>query len=501
MNVDILLENFEVLAEASNGVDHLKSIIFDLAVSGQLVERVASDVESPDLMPDDLKSSYLHPEITGWFVVPLGKCAKIFNGDSTSSAEKLRLSNVAEGLPYVATKDVGYGFEPILLDTGLRVPVGKTQYKVAPEGAVLICLEGGSAGRKMGILASQVCFGNKLFANVCRPWLDPRFLLICLLSKSFSTQFRSQLSGIIGGISKAKYSELSIPVPPLAEQKRIVAKVDELMALCDQLKQKQKQRDNLRTATRKSAIDAISTATTPEELEIAWKRINNNWSTFSDALEDITSLRRLILDLLMSGNLPATNSQESNWVTKKFDDLGQCRLGKMLDKAKNTGELRPYLRNTNVQWFRINKSDVANMRVSQNEADEFTLKAGDLLICEGGQPGRCSIVGAAEESLLFQKALHRFRPNDSTDVKFVAYSLLRASMNGTLEKLFTGVTIKHLTGQSLKGLEIAIPSIGEQRRVVAEVDEFMALCDQLESELKSRSEVAEKFARSVVSAA
>lgn len=226
-----------------------------------------------------------------------------------------------------------------------------------------------------------------------------------------------------------------------------------------------------------------------------------NFEVFVEAPGGIELLRKLILDLLMSGNLPAKNSQESKWETKKFDDLGQCRLGKMLDKAKNTGELRPYLRNTNVQWFRIDKSDVANMRVSQNEADEFTLNAGDLLICEGGQPGRCSIVGATEESLLFQKALHRFRPNDSTDVKFVAYSLLRASMNGTLEKLFTGVTIKHLTGQSLKGFEIAIPSIGEQGRVVAEIDELMALCDQLEFELKSRNELAEKFARSVVNAA
>ena len=492
MIADTLLENFDVFAEAPGGIDRLREVIFDLAIRGKLVQHNI----------DESKPKF--EEVEGLF--------QIANNWIWTSIEKIGVVSPRN----VREEDSEAGFVPMAqVQTSISVDHGfelrswnsiKKGFTHLANGDVAVakitpCFENGKSC-VIKNLPNDIGAGTTELLVVRPNGVLSEYILIFIKSPLFRGNGIPKMTGTAGQkrLPSVFFRSFPMPLPPRAEQKRIVAKVDELMALCDQLEQQQKHRNNLRTATRESAIDAISTATTPEELEAAWKRINNNWSTFIDALEDITSLRRLILDLLMSGNLPAKNSQESNWVTKKFDDLGQCRLGKMLDKAKNTGELRPYLRNTNVQWFRIDKSDVANMRVSQNEADEFTLKAGDLLICEGGQPGRCSIVGAAEESLLFQKALHRFRPNDSTDVKFVAYSLLRASMNGTLEKLFTGVTIKHLTGQSLKGLEIAIPSIGEQERVVAEVDELMALCDQLESELKSRSEVAEKFARSVVSA-
>ena len=481
MNADTLLENIEVLTEASNGVDHLKSIIFDLAVSGQLVERVASDVESPDLMQNDLKSSYLHSEIAGWFVVPLGKCAKIFNGNSTSSAEKLRLSHVAEGLPYVATKDVGYGFEPILLDTGLRVPVSKSQYKVAPDGAVLICLEGGSAGRKMGILTSQVCFGNKLFANVCRPWLDPRFLLICLLSNSFSTQFRSQLSGIIGGISKAKYSELSIPVPPLAEQKRIVAKVDELMTLCDQLEQQQKQRDNLRTATRKSAIDAISTATTPEELEAAWKRINNNWEVIADTPESVESLRTLILNLALRRQLTSTLGNATRRVDS-FKELGSVltlEYGKPLDKSLRTG-------NGSIPVYGAN--GVKAMTT------QSLVKESGIVVGRKGSAGEVNMT----EGPFWPLDVTFFAKFDRKifDLKYLYYLL--KSLN--LPQMARGIK-PGINRNDVNKLKVLSVDLAEQKQIVAKVDELMALCDQLESELVACSEVAEKFARSVVSAA
>ena len=478
MNADTLLENFEILAEAPGGINRLRQLIIKLALEGNLLPVSAWHKGCLDDLVTD----------------------SVADGDWIESKDQDPNGDVR----LIQLADIGaFSFRDRSNRFVNRQTFFKLKCKLLKSGDVLIARLPDPIGRACifpGL--DQDCI-TVVDVAIVRPDLErllPKYLLLILNSVEMHTRITNEAAGTTRlRIATGKIRKMSLDFPEsIAEQQLIAAKVDELMALCDQLEQQQKYRDNLRVATRKSAIDAISTATTPEELEAAWKRINNNWSTFSDALEDITSLRRLILDLLMSGNLPAKNSQESNWVTKKFDDLGQCRLGKMLDKAKNTGELRPYLRNTNVQWFRIDKSDVANMRVSQNEADEFTLKAGDLLICEGGQPGRCSIVGAAEESLLFQKALHRFRPNDSTDVKFVAYSLLRASMNGTLEKLFTGVTIKHLTGQSLKGLEIAIPSIGEQGRVVAEVDEFMALCDQLESELKSRSEVAEKFARSSI---
>jgi type I restriction enzyme S subunit len=496
MDSKTFFDNFETIANSPGGIDYLRKLICDLAVSGRLVRQDPEESHSQMLLEifgNDSRSSSTHDS---WIAAPLSECVQIFNGNSTDATTKAHLSRNTTGRAFVATKDVGYGFQKIDYKNGLLVPLNDKGFKTAPEGSVLICLEGGSAGRKMGLLEEDVNFGNKLFACVCKEWLDAKFLLISFLSTTFQSSFASGMSGIIGGISKKKFGEILISIPPLKEQKRITAKVQELMEYCDHLEVAQQKRDYLRTAARNSAIDTVSAASDHEEIAAAWNRINKNWSIFSDALGGIASLRQLILDLLMSENPSAKDNQESNWAIKKFSDLGDCRLGKMLDKAKNIGELHPYLRNTNVQWFRIDKSDIAEMRVSKNEVTEFTLKADDLLICEGGQPGRCSIVSAAEEGLLFQKALHRFRPNESTDVKFVAYSLQRASMNGTLERLFTGVTIKHLTGQSLKGFEIALPSVIEQRMIVTKVEELMALCDELEDSLRERNELASKIAGS-----
>ena len=290
-------------------------------------------------------------------------------------------------------------------------------------------------------------------------------------------------------------SALQISVPPLAEQKRIVAKVDKLMALCDQLQQQKHQRNNLRIATRKSAIDVISNADTAEEIERAWERIKNNFEIFSDTSESISALKELILEIKLSGK----SSRQNAWPISKFGDLGTCRLGKMLDKAKNVGAPHGYLRNANVQWFRIDLTDISKMKVRAEEVTEYSLQPGDLLICEGGEPGRCAIVGSDIKGLLFQKALHRFRPNSETNAKFVAYWLMLASKNGTLASRFTGMTISHLTGQVLKNLDIAIPDITEQNEIVETIDQLMELCDLLEYELKVRSAFADKFARSVVS--
>src|SRR5690606_15111197 len=97
------------------------------------------------------------------------------------------------------------------------------------------------------------------------------------------------------------------------------------------------------------------------------------------------------------------------WEWCRLDTITDPRPGKMLDKAKNTGELRPYLRNTNVQWWHIDLTDIKQMAISEEEKSEFIVTYGDLLICEGGEPGRCAIWTESEE-MYFQKALHRARP-------------------------------------------------------------------------------------------
>jgi len=179
-----------------------------------------------------------------------------------------------------------------------------------------------------------------------------------------------------------------------------------------------------------------------------------------------------------------------SWTWIRFAGVGEQRLGKMLDAQKNRGESKACLRNTNVQWIRFELDDVKEMRVEEREASELRLKNGDLLICEGGEPGRCAIWRDEVPEMYFQKALHRVRPCDAILSEYLALNLQVDCGNDVLAGYFTGATIKHLTGRSLSAYPIPIPPLDEQRRIVAKVDELMALVNELESQLAVSRAVA-----------
>lgn len=193
-------------------------------------------------------------------------------------------------------------------------------------------------------------------------------------------------------------------------------------------------------------------------------------------------------------SLPEINDDErcfklpENWVWIRMGNIVDQRLGKMLDKGKNKGKLYPYLRNTNVQWLRFDLSDVKEMRFEDNEIEEYEVRPGDLLVCEGGEPGRCAIWDGQIEQIMFQKAIHRLRPFAGIHSWFLLYRLLADAMTGYLEKHFTGATIKHFTGQELSKYVIGLPPLEEQKRIVGKVDELMRLCDELEARQQDRRE-------------
>ena len=138
------------------------------------------------------------------------------------------------GYDYIATKDVGFD-NIIQYDNGIKIPFDEEKFRVATKGSVLMCIEGGSAGRKIGLLDRDVCFGNKLcsFASYLT---SARFLYYYLQSPTFISLFEDNLTGIIGGVGVNKLRGTIMPLPPLAEQERMVAKIEELLQLVDKYK-------------------------------------------------------------------------------------------------------------------------------------------------------------------------------------------------------------------------------------------------------------------------
>ena len=133
------------------------------------------------------------------------------------------------------------------------------------------------------------------------------------------------------------------------------------------------------------------------------------------------------------------------------------------------------------------------MRFEDSELPEFALRCGDVLICEGGEPGRAAVWDGRRTDIYFQKAIHRVRFFDFVDSEFFVKALRASADDGRLAEYFTGTGIKHFTGKGLAAYLFPLPSLAEQHRIVAKVDELMALCDRLETSLVAGEETCERL--------
>ena len=179
------------------------------------------------------------------------------------------------------------------------------------------------------------------------------------------------------------------------------------------------------------------------------------------------------------------------WTTKPLAEVAEFRLGKMLDDKKNKGEPLPYLANINVRWGECDLENLREMRFAHDEMDRYGLKYGDIVMCEGGEPGRCAIWKESVPGMMIQKALHRIRPHDCLDHRFLFYSFLHKGRIGSFASLFTGATIKHLPREKLAKVEITFPLLVVQRRIA----DILSAYDDLIENNRRRMALLEESAR------
>ena len=189
------------------------------------------------------------------------------------------------------------------------------------------------------------------------------------------------------------------------------------------------------------------------------------------------------------------------WLLAPVDDLGELRLGKMLDKSKNQGIPVKYLRNINVRWFSFETDDLLTLLASPDEIEKLSIADGDLLICEGGEPGRCAVWRGGPNNLVYQKALHRFRSYGGIIPELLMYSLRNEAEQGTLSESFTGSTIKHLTRESLARYNVSVAPLNEQRRIAAKLDTTLAAVETCRQRLDGVAAILKRFRQAVLAAA
>ena len=259
------------------------------------------------------------------------------------------------------------------------------------------------------------------------------------------------IGGVIKYIKIGNITDIQIPLPDLITQQHIAKVLDQADALRQQNRQLLANYDELLQ------------------------------STFIDLFGD-----------------PVKN--EKGWEVKKLGEVSDARLGKMLDSKKQTGLSKfKYLGNSNVLWGKFKFNDLMEMDFTQKERIELSLKKGDLLICEGGEVGRCAIWQEALEKCYFQKALHRVRVHlDKMIPEYLQFLMWFYAKNGGLKDYVTVATIAHLTGIKLKSLPIPIPPLPLQQQfaqIVEQIEEQKAVVKQslAESEVLFEGFLAEYF--------
>jgi len=181
------------------------------------------------------------------------------------------------------------------------------------------------------------------------------------------------------------------------------------------------------------------------------------------------------------------------WKKFKVGEVAELCLGKMLDEKKNKGEPLPYLANVNVRWGEFDLSNLKEMRFESREIERYSLRVGDIVMCEGGEPGRCAIWQDENRTMMIQKAIHRIRPYAGFDSSFLFYSFLHKGRGNGFASLFTGATIKHLPKQNLELVEIAVPPLQVQRRIAS----ILSAYDDLIANNRRRIQLLEQAARHI----
>lgn len=252
-----------------------------------------------------------------------------------------------------------------------------------------------------------------------------------------------------GGFNASKLGELSVPFPVLAEQQRIVTILDE-------------------------AFEGIATAKANAE-----KNLQNAREVFDTRLQVVFA------------------QQGQGWKNCKVGDIAKHSLGKMLDKTKNKGEPQPYLRNINVRWFEFDLSDLLQMRFLHAEEAKYTAIRGDVMICEGGYPGRAAI-WVEDYPIHFQKALHRVRFHEPEHNQWFLYYLYSQDKCGSLRKHFSGTGIQHFTGEVLARFQVPIPPLTALRTLVDEFGELSSQTQNLETIYKQKVTALDELKQSLL---
>ena len=467
----------------------LKSSILQLAIQGKLVEQRPEEGTANDLLDslpklkktaepfDDENIPFEIPE--SWTWVHLNQIAESSLGKTLDKAK-----NTGDPQPYLCSINVYWdGISLEKVKEALFEESELSKYRLQ-KGDLLIC-EGGDVGRCAIWNRDEIMYyQNALHRVRFYGEIVPSFYLYVLHLYKEIGIINEYCKGVtIKHLVQNALYAMPLPLPPVAEQKRIVVKIEELLPY---LSRYEKAWNRLEDFNRRFPADMQKSIL---QMAIQGKLVEQRpeEGTGEELYRQIQAEKQALIKagrIKKEKPLPEIAEDEvpfeipEGWKWCRLPSVADICLGKMLDKQKNQGILAPYLRNVNVRWGDFELDDLLEMRFEDVLDDRFLIQKNDLVMCEGGEPGRCA-VWKDETPIHFQKALHRIRFAKFLSPNYFYYVFSLYANNGIFNKLFTGTTIKHLTGQSLDRIIVPLPPIAEQKRIVERLEETLAVCARL----------------------
>ena len=569
MSAPALVTQFERLAGAPGGVARLRELILTLAVRGNLVSQEASDepasvllqgicaekerlIADGRLKPDKASSAAIdqHPfEIPEtWIWVPMGEVVEIVRGITFPASEKTKESGPGR-IACLRTANVQESIEWDDLLFVSRSFMGREDQLLKLHDIVISMANSRELVGKVALVDhiphAESTFGG--FLGVLRPWrIDPRYAMALLRSsyaRSTLIDSSSQTTNI-ANISLGKLRPLPFPLPPLAEQARIVARVDELMQLCDALEAKGRLEAQQHARLLETLLGGLTDSTTPEELAANWQRVAEHFDLLLDRPEAVDVLEQTVLQLAVRGLLvPQDPSEEpandflvrlrserqparqrgkaqfddswppvekapytlpSGWIWTTIDAIADVGTGTTPSRENSA-----FFTGGTIPWVTSGETGQAFIRKTEQHVTELALAntsltvypVGTLIVAMYGQGKTRGQVSELCLEATTNQACAAIVLTEKSTLHRGFVKLVFEQSYDEIRAMSAGGAQPNLNVGKVKASLVPLPPLAEQARIVARVAELRRLCADLRQRLASSQATQSRLAEALVEAA
>ncbi|MGE4457211.1 MAG: restriction endonuclease subunit S [Arcobacteraceae bacterium] len=466
-----------------------------------------------------------------WIEIELGEISQIYNGNSINEKVKEEKYQVCKiGLNYIGTKDIGFD-GVIVYENGVKIPYEEPKFKIAPKNCVLVCSEGGSAGKKTAYTKEDICFGNKLYAIVNKFFVfEGKYVYYYTRYQKFFKSFQNQMNGIIGGVSVKKFSNITIPLAPLLEQKAIVAKIEQLFSELDN------GISNLKTAQAKLKIyrQAVLKKAFEGELTKEWREKQTNLPTADELLEQIKKEREVhykqqleewkqavkdweengkdgkrpsriskpkILDEVTTEEIDTYSELPISWKWERFNNVTH-KIGDIDHKMPKPSENGiPYLSTGNI--YADGTMDFQNAKtISEEDYKRLALKIkpekNDIIFPRYGTIGRNILVNIDKKFLVSYSCAIIKNINKYINAKYAHYYSLSPVIKKEIKRYTVQTTQANIGIASIENFVFPLCSFEEQNQIVQEIESRLSVCDKIEETIETSLVKSEALRQSIL---